>query len=154
MRLRATYPDVKVVLKQNTLTWDAWVTPGPQSRRYRIRITWDGRRSPKVRVLEPKLEPPPGKQMKHVFNADTLCLHLPGEWDGSMLIEDTIIPWTHEWLLFYELYLATGEWLGGGHEFEDGVHVEKGKGLAEPLVDDDGGQHGSPYVGSSGATRR
>ena len=32
-----------------------------------------------------------------------------------MPIADTIIPWTSEWLFFYELWLATGgEWLGEG----------------------------------------
>lgn len=31
------------------------------------------------------------------------------------LISDTIIPWVADWLLYYELWLATGEWLGGGH---------------------------------------
>jgi hypothetical protein len=33
-----------------------------------------------------------------------------------MPIADTIIPWTSEWLFFYELWLASGEWHGGGHD--------------------------------------
>ena len=32
----------------------------------------------------------------------------------AMLIVDTIVPWTAEWLLHYEVWLATGEWLGDG----------------------------------------
>ena len=44
-----------------------------------------------------------------------LCLHFPGEWDPRMLISETIIPWASEWLYFHELWLATGEWHGGGH---------------------------------------
>ncbi|MDY0295864.1 MAG: hypothetical protein RB296_00975 [Acidobacteriota bacterium] len=31
-----------------------------------------------------------------------------------MIIAKTIVPWASEWLIFYELWLATGEWLGGG----------------------------------------
>ena len=32
-----------------------------------------------------------------------------------MLIANTTLPWTAEWLFFYELWLVTGEWDGGGH---------------------------------------
>ena len=31
-----------------------------------------------------------------------------------MFIADTIVPWACEWLLHYEIWLATGEWHGGG----------------------------------------
>ena len=31
-----------------------------------------------------------------------------------MNIAETIIPWASEWLLHYEIWLATGEWQGGG----------------------------------------
>lgn len=32
-----------------------------------------------------------------------------------MLIANTIVPWTSEWLFYYEIWLATGQWHGGGH---------------------------------------
>ncbi|MGH8092034.1 MAG: hypothetical protein ACREIF_00990 [Chthoniobacterales bacterium] len=31
-----------------------------------------------------------------------------------MRLADTIVPWTSRWLYFYEIWLATGEWMGGG----------------------------------------
>ena len=31
-----------------------------------------------------------------------------------MSIADTIVPWTAEWLVYYEIWLMTGEWYGGG----------------------------------------
>jgi hypothetical protein len=31
-----------------------------------------------------------------------------------MYIADTIVPWAALWLVFYEYWLATGLWLGGG----------------------------------------
>lgn len=31
-----------------------------------------------------------------------------------MLLAKTILPWTAEWLLHYEVWLVTGEWVGGG----------------------------------------
>lgn len=37
-----------------------------------------------------------------------------GEWKPRMKLADTIVPWAAEWLLHYELWLATGEWGGGG----------------------------------------
>jgi hypothetical protein len=124
-QLSARHPSAMVTVKANVLTWVDWISPGPQSREYRVRVTWNGGRPPKVEVLEPVLTPPPGKRLKHVFPDGSLCLHMPYTWDGSMRIADTIIPWTHEWLLFHELYLATGEWLGGGHEFEDAADRSK-----------------------------
>lgn len=30
----------------------------------------------------------------------------------------TIIPWTAEWLLHYEIWQVTDTWRGGGHLFE------------------------------------
>ena len=32
----------------------------------------------------------------------------------DMTIAKTILPWTSEWLVHYQLWLATGEWHGGG----------------------------------------
>jgi hypothetical protein len=31
-----------------------------------------------------------------------------------MTIAEYIVPWIAEWLLYYETWLAIGEWLGGG----------------------------------------
>jgi hypothetical protein len=47
---------------------------------------------------------------------NTLCLFLGNrEWHVSIPIADTLVPWASEWLLFYELWLATGgPWLGEG----------------------------------------
>jgi hypothetical protein len=44
----------------------------------------------------------------------TLCLYYPGHWKPEMLLSTTIVPWTAEWLMHYELWLATGHWAGGG----------------------------------------
>jgi hypothetical protein len=34
-----------------------------------------------------------------------------------MLLAYTVVPWISEWLLYYELWLFTGEWTGGGHPY-------------------------------------
>jgi hypothetical protein len=45
-----------------------------------------------------------------------LCLWDPDEmhWDPEMTIATTIIPWTSEWLLFFEYWQISGEFLGPG----------------------------------------
>jgi hypothetical protein len=61
-----------------------------------------------------RLEPRPGESLPHVYGDGALCLHLAGEWSSDMLVVDSIIPWTAEWLINYEIWKATGEWHGGG----------------------------------------
>lgn len=115
--LSRAYSEGRRSLKYGRLDWTGPIQPGPMCDTYRVRITWDGRSSrPKVRVLSPKLTELPDEDIPHRFENGDLCLHYNGEWDSTMLISETIIPWTSEWLLFYELWLVTGEWLGGGHD--------------------------------------
>ena len=56
--------------------------------------------------------------LPHVYNTEkqSLCLFYGriGEWNASMFLSRTIVPWASEWLNFYELWVITGEWLGGG----------------------------------------
>ena len=97
--------------------------------RYRIRRQRNGAASdtPKVTVVQPLLrrrEEEPDIPIPHhyVNEEDTelplLCLFDPdaGEWDSSMPIATTIVPWTIDWIACYEGWLATGEWAGGGRE--------------------------------------
>lgn len=55
-----------------------------------------------------------GESLPHVYSDGTLCLHLSGEWNEKMYLVDSIVPWTAEWLANYEIWLATGDWNGGG----------------------------------------
>jgi len=67
-------------------------------------------------VVAPRLERPPGKELPHTYDHDELCLYFPQEWTPTMLIATTIVPWAADWLLHYEIWLATdGTWCGGGH---------------------------------------
>jgi hypothetical protein len=71
---------------------------------------------PNVYVVDPRLTRRNGEQAPHLYGKSELCLYRPGrgEWSPSMLLSDTIVPWASEWLLHYEIWLATGEWTGGG----------------------------------------
>ena len=69
-------------------------------------------------MISPKLIQKNGERVPHLYDQETqrLCLFMPKyeEWKPFMYISETIIPWASEWLVFYELWLSTGEWLGGG----------------------------------------
>ena len=36
-----------------------------------------------------------------------------------MPLANTIVPWVADWLYYYEVWLFTGEWEGGGIHFDD-----------------------------------
>lgn len=80
---------------------------------------------PRVQVLHPMLEPHPEFEegpIPHVYpnkedpDHPFLCLFDPraGGWSINDLVADTTVPWTARWLAFYEGWLATGKWRGGG----------------------------------------
>jgi len=95
------------------------VRPTPLSREYRVQVQHRESRRPKVLVLHPDLHSlTTGARPPHVFPDDwSLCLYLGQEFDSRYHeYATTIIPWISEWLFFFEHWLITGEWLGGGHE--------------------------------------
>ena len=80
---------------------------------------------PRVRVISPNLERHPDYEegpVPHVYRSTTnssilyLCLFDPveREWSCDDLIADTTMFWTAEWLYFYEGWLVTKKWRGGG----------------------------------------
>jgi len=112
--LRSVFPVARVTLKPNELRWTGTLQPSDLSRAYTVRIDYKRGQYPAVRVLAPELETAESGFLPHTYNDGTLCLHDVGQWSVKMLIVDTIVPWASEWLLHYEMWLATGEWLGDG----------------------------------------
>lgn len=112
--LHGLFPEVKAKLTATRLMWIGTIQPTPNSRFYTVRIAYSIGDFPKVTVLEPQLETPPGETLPHIFEDGSLCLHLEDEWTPDMLIIDTTLPWTAEWLINYEIWKATCEWHGGG----------------------------------------
>jgi hypothetical protein len=98
----------------NILVWKGKLQPTPLSQEYTIRLRYRLNKRPEVHVIDPVLKVPEGENLLHVFSGDELCLYFYGEWQPDMNIAETIIPWVSEWLLHYEIWLATGEWQGGG----------------------------------------
>lgn len=90
------------------------VRPTPMSASYRVRIEYHVPEQPKVWIEEPelrrrKLE----ERIPHTFADDRPCL-CRADFRPDMLLARTIVPWLCLWLFFYESWLATGTWQGGG----------------------------------------
>ena len=102
------------------LKWEMDIVPSPNSSTYRIRVDYTIGASPKVFVIIPAVlrKAEGATVLPHVFDPEKqqLCLYYSrfGEWDASMFLSRTIVPWASEWLYFYELWVITGEWLGEG----------------------------------------
>lgn len=112
-------------LHAGRLLWRYETSPAPLSRMYGIRIEFANDDIPEVFVERPDLvELAEGRKLPHVYQQKPtrLCLYLPstGEWQPWMRIDQIIVPWTSLWLYFFEDWLATDEWKGGGrHPGED-----------------------------------
>jgi hypothetical protein len=126
--LRARYPGAQLHLRAGRLLWTGDLRPNCLSRDYRVQIAYRTGGHPHVRVNSPQLDGRPGESLPHVYRDGTLCLYREGEWSSSMLIADSVVPWASEWLFFYEIWLPSGEWHGGGEwppprasDFKDSV---------------------------------
>jgi hypothetical protein len=97
------------------------VKPTPYSDEYELLIRYDSLETiPHVLLINPYISEL--TKLPHVYSNELyegksyprLCLYLPGGWNNTMLIAKTILPWAIEWLYYYEIWLITGKWLGGG----------------------------------------
>ncbi|MBX3165091.1 MAG: hypothetical protein KF900_11485 [Bacteroidetes bacterium] len=85
--------------------------PTKECQTYTYRIKYNGMNSPTVTVLNPKIE---YNDDIHMFPKDnSLCLYHKTDliWNSSYHLYSTIVPWTHEWFVFYEMYKLYGVWL-------------------------------------------
>lgn len=91
---------------------------------------------PRVQVIDPLLEPHPDYEegpIPHVYVSDKypnmpyLCLFSPAlrEWGADDFIADTTMFWADEWLYFYEGWLVTKKWRGGGRHPNRAMDEEK-----------------------------
>jgi hypothetical protein len=109
--IRDKFPFLHSRISGLELTCRGRIQPTEQSLSYRVEIRYAPWNSPEVKVIEPRLIFTPGT---HMYHDDTLCLHDWREqpWQRKWHLHETIIPWTAEWLIFYELWLLTGRWHG------------------------------------------
>lgn len=126
--LKLRFPVEKEEWKKGIVSVRLSLQPTENSVTYTVvLISRIGRRHVEIFVVNPKIEKyTKGKRTPHLYPNGSLCLYYPRdcEWDYNDDWSDTLIPWTSLWLYYYEIWLETGKWVGGG---------KHGKKKQEPL---------------------
>jgi hypothetical protein len=122
--MRAVWPALDTKVEGGTLVIRGAVRPSEITRLYRVKLTYRDRGAPTIHVVSPKLErraQEPDTPIPHTYDYDTVGSERPcvyywksREWTPAMPIAWTVMPWLLSWLVDYEIWLATGEWFGGG----------------------------------------
>jgi len=137
--MRQICPGFKCKVQNGSLICVGTIQPFPFTESYAVRITYRVGASPKIYVDTPALRRrEPSERIPHTYEGDRPCLFFPpdeSEWSSRKVIAQTIVPWLAMWLFYYEIWLSTGEWQGGGTH--PNVDDKKDSGLehAEQLPD-------------------
>jgi hypothetical protein len=109
--IEANYDFLNCRITSNGLICEGVFTVPETSNDYEVRIIYSHPKHPEVFVINPKIE---YKAKLHMYKNGSLCLYYPKDnsYTSKSMLYDTIIPWTSEWLIFYELYKRNGKWLG------------------------------------------
>jgi len=130
LALRLHFPAVDAHIAKSCLSWEMVLQPTVLGEKYRVQGTLKIGKAPTVHVLSPALQIRDGKRPEHLYGDGSLCLYMPGwgEWNDRMLLVETIVPWTCDWLAHYEVWLTTGTWFGGGRHPPTGVPAQGRRG--------------------------
>lgn len=123
--LKRDFHDGSGEIRGGRIIWRQPVQPTPISREYQLRLCYKLADSPRTIVERPRLvELANGKRIPHLYKQDPaqLCLYQPSyrEWSPSRLLSETVIPWAVLWLFYFEDWLSSGEWNGGGEHPDPG----------------------------------
>lgn len=122
--IKKKYCEATYTVDKGKVVVDIFLQPSEGSIKYKVKLFAEvGSTNVKVYVVDPNIrELKKTLSIPHLYRNGSLCLYYPdnNELNDKELWVDTLIPWTCLWLYFFELWLATGEWLGGGiHPGED-----------------------------------
>jgi len=112
--MHIVWPRFDCHIQNRRLICSGNLQPFDFSEDYSVRIEYIVGVRPNVWVLGLPTPDETDAKIPHRFNDGTICLFFHGEWTAEQPIARTIMPWLLEWLAFYEGWLATGEWQGGG----------------------------------------
>lgn len=125
---------VEILDNDKTVQWEGMLQPTPISREYKVVIRYTLNHPPVCVVKSPDLTIlAEGQKIPHIYQNQTsvrgtqLCLYLPtvkqknkvSEWQPNMFLANSILPWASMWLLYFEFWLSSGKWDGGGVEHDD-----------------------------------
>ena len=122
--MMAVWPELVSRVDGKVLRVQGVVQPSPIADRYAFRLEYREQGRPRVFVDCPQLTrriESPEEPIPHTYGyatpgSEQPCVYYPDgrEWNPAKPIAVTVIPWLLCWLMDYEIWLATGEWLGGG----------------------------------------
>ncbi|OOM05691.1 hypothetical protein [Clostridium saccharobutylicum] len=110
-KIKQSFPGFKFYRDESGTYWVGQLMPTSNSCIYTVRIVYKYKKPPQVFVIQPELL----KLSPHIYADGSLCLYYPFDKDYNnnlSIISETIIPWTAEWLFFYEKWLDSGIWWG------------------------------------------
>ncbi len=125
---------VRILDNDRSVYWEGTIKPRPFSREYTVAVRYTLGSFPICVVKKPNLEMlADGREIPHIYSeipdlpGTALCLYLPNsktkdnvsEWRPTDSIVETIIPWASLWLTYFEDWLHSDDWQGGG------VHLEE-----------------------------
>ena len=99
------------------------IQPTENSKYYKVLLEYKSvQKKPQIYVNMDQLEIGDKEEIPHNYGTKdingkkylSLCLYYKNEWDATMKISETIIPWICEWLYHFEFWSITGKWCGGG----------------------------------------
>jgi hypothetical protein len=123
--------------RRNVLRWNFNVRPTVLSRMYALALEYRPSGTPQVCVRSPNLLALADyRRLPHVYTQlpTRLCLYLPGagEWHRGLSIAATIVPWTYLWLHYFEEWLVSDDWKGGGVHPQPGIR--RGRSTARSSI--------------------
>ncbi len=103
------FPQFILHQDQHQRYWIGTLTSTHKHQVYTIKIDYN-QESPKVFITHPQIL----NNSPHTYADNSLCLHYPPDhsFREDKFIAKTILPWTCEWLYFYEIWKETGVWWG------------------------------------------
>ena len=111
-------------IEKDSFYWEFNVKPFSFSRLYRVLLIWDfSKNSPRVYILNDEVHKVAKERIiPHLYSYEKiqLCLYYPSSKEFSKLMSlcETIVPWIYLWVSYYEEWLYSDEWKGGG------IHIE------------------------------
>lgn len=122
---------IGVEKKELLVNWVEFnLQPTPLSRIYKILLVYIQGYTPYVYVLNPSLSElkKTDQAIPHLYDHQRykLCLHYPytNDYNHNEEIGQQYIPWIKHWLYYFEEWLYSGEWKGGGIEPGDEIDKE------------------------------
>ncbi|MFA9373680.1 MAG: hypothetical protein ACERKK_05920 [Poseidonibacter sp.] len=122
---------IGITRKLSIINWVEFdLQPTSLSRVYKILLVYIEGYSPYAYVLTPSLNKlkKDNTPIPHLYDYERyrLCLHYPhlNEYSQYEEIGQQYVPWIIHWLYYFEEWLYTGEWKGGGVEPGDEIDRE------------------------------